>query len=88
MIILLFIKKKYYEENKEKIKKRDKAYYEANKEKISEKRKQYYEKNKEELNEKAKIKITCDCGSTFRKADILRHRKSIKHINYINNKDT
>jgi predicted GIY-YIG superfamily endonuclease len=44
--------------------------------------KQYRKDNKEELNEKRKIKITCECGSTVRKYDIMRHKKSIKHINY------
>jgi len=77
--------KKYNEENKEKTKEYHKQYREANKEKISEKNKQYRESNKEKISEKGKIKMTCECGSTFRKSEISRHRKTIKHINYINN---
>ena len=31
---------------------------------------------------KKKIKITCECGSELRKADIARHKKSQKHKVY------
>jgi len=32
-----------------------------------------------------KEKMTCDCGSIFRKADKSKHVKTLKHINFINN---
>ena len=57
---------------------------EINKEYRLEKQKKYYENNKEQIAEKQNKKMTCDCGSIFRKYDKARHLKSKKHQNYIN----
>jgi flagellar biosynthesis GTPase FlhF len=46
--------KKYYEENREKVREKHKKYYEENREKVREKRKKYYEENREKDNEKSK----------------------------------
>jgi hypothetical protein len=73
--------KEYRENNKEKIKEKAKEYREANKEQTNKKEKEYYELNKEKLKEK----MTCNCGSIFRKGEKARHYKSLKHINFINN---
>jgi len=73
--------KKYYEENKEKESIRKKKYYDENKEKESIRKKKYYEDNKEKINEK----ITCECGSIVKKRCIARHRKSLKHILFLDN---
>jgi len=78
--------KKYYEENKEKVIQKVKKYYEENKEKVIQKVKKYYEENKEIINEQRKEKITCECGSIVRKDLIARHRKTLKHIAYIEKK--
>ena len=59
----------------------NKEYYEDNKEHINEKHKKYYEDNKEKINEK----ITCECGSIVKKRCIARHRKSLKHILFLDN---
>ena len=74
--------KEYRENNKDKIKEKKKQYRENNKDKIKEINKEYYEDNKEKIKEYSKIKITCDCGSELRKADIARHKKSQKHKVY------
>lgn len=50
-------------------------------EKIKIKKKQYYEANKEKL----KVKITCECGSIVTKYNLNCHKKTKKHINFINN---
>lgn len=81
---LKIAKKEYGEENKEKIAKQRKEYREKNKEEISKKKKEDYEEHKEELKEKRKEKMTCDCGSTFRKCEKKKHERTIKHKNYIN----
>ena len=65
----------YYANNKEKIA----EYYANNKEKISEMNAEYYAKNIEILSEK----ITCECGSIVRKDGLTRHKKSKKHLNYL-----
>lgn len=75
--------KEWIEENKEQIAEQKKEYYEQNKDKIKEQRKEYWENNKEQIAEKGKIKITCECGSTFRKAEKNRHLKSKKHKDFI-----
>ena len=76
--------KKYYEENREKINENNKKYYEENREKINENIKKYYENNKEKIKENRKIQIKCECGSTIRKDGLERHKKTKKHINYLN----
>jgi len=48
-------KKEYYQENKEKIYKREKEYRKKNKEKVAQRKKEYYQANKEILNKKKKI---------------------------------
>jgi len=52
-------------------------------------RKEWYqdnkENNKEKRNEYKKIKITCECGSFVSKYHLSEHKRSKKHINYINN---
>ena len=67
--------KKYQTENKEKISEYKKEHYLTNKETILEHRKQYQHENKEEISARRKLKITCDCGCTLRKTDIIRHKK-------------
>jgi len=78
-------KKEYIENNKDKIKKYNKEYNkeyrEKNKDKIKEKDKQYRENNKDKIKEK----ITCECGSIVNKSVFARHKKSKKHITYIEN---
>jgi len=73
-------KKQHYKKNKEKTKQQ----YEKNKQLILEKAKQYYPKNKLKIAEKGKLKMTCECGSVFRKSDKARHLKSKKHKNFVN----
>jgi len=100
---ILDIKKDYYEDNKEKLLKINKQYrknnkeilankgkekYENNKEEIIKDRIEYYEKNKEEINQKRKQIYNCECGSSFRKSDKLRHEKSKAHQEYINSLQT
>jgi hypothetical protein len=70
---------KYYEDNIEKLKEKQKNYYNDNIECIKKKdkirSKIYYEKNK--------IEITCDCGSCINKKSLTLHYKSKKHQDYL-----
>ena len=70
---------------KEEIKQYQFQYRVDNKDKSKEYYKDYRIKNKEAISEKNKIKITCDCGAELRKVDISTHKKTKKHINFINN---
>jgi hypothetical protein len=62
-----------------------KNYYETHKEIIAEKAKIKYENNKEIIKEKRKEKITCECGKITSNQHLSRHKKTIKHQNFINN---
>jgi len=44
-----------------------------------------YRKNKEERKEKQKEKITCECGSTIKRAGKSHHKKTLKHMDWLNN---
>ena len=75
--------KDYYNTNKNKIIERCKIYYEANKDKLAEQMKIYREANKDKINKKASEKIQCDnCSSTICRHSIVRHKKSLKCLNY------
>ena len=42
--------------------------------------KEYRAENKEEINAKAAVKVTCECGCIVSTTNIIRHRKTQKHI--------
>jgi hypothetical protein len=62
-----------------------KEWREYNKQIIAEKDKKRYEANKEVIKQKQREKITCECGSIICKSDIARHRKTIKHQEWLKN---
>ena len=57
---------------------RSKKYYEANKQKC------YEADVRSRIKRGEYDKITCECGSIMNKGEMTRHKKSIKHINYLN----
>ena len=77
--------KEFRENNKERLKEYKKNHYENNKNKISEKSKKWYQENKNELLQKMKIKTKCICGSEITKVHYIRHCKTKKHLQYIEN---
>lgn len=91
------LKKKHYENNKDKVIEYQKQYRELNKDKIKEYKKQYRELNKNKLkqyykNNKDKFKqyngqkVKCEiCNCEVNKNSISRHKKSKKHLNNVNN---
>ena len=81
---ILQYQKQHYEENKESILQYHKQHYEENKKSILEKQKDYRARNKEWIAEKGrKEKITCGCGSVVRKSDLAKHKRSMKHQNWL-----
>ena len=76
--------KEYYEDNKENKKIYDKEYRENNKEKIKEYREHNKEKIKEYKKEYNSKKVTCECGCEVRRDWLSKHKRSIKHTNFIN----
>ena len=91
-------KKEYREDNKEAIKVREREYREANKETLTVKNREYREANKETINAKkrehhhankeaikakASEKIQCECGASVSRGYISGHRKSKRHLKFI-----
>lgn len=72
------------QELKEMKKINDAKHYLKHHDKIREQANLYRNSNKEEISEKKKEKMTCDCGSTFRREDFARHKRTQKHQNYVN----
>ncbi len=75
--------KKYYIEHKEEIYERARQRYLENKEKCLALQKSRYYNKRDEICKKKKVKITCECGSRFRKSDRKRHLRTKKHIKYL-----
>jgi len=78
-------KKQYYKDNKDKMSEQKKQYYVDKKEQIKEHQKQYYVDNKEKIAELNSIRITCECGCQITQGNLAKHRKSNKHIEWLNN---
>ena len=76
--------KKYNEGRSDELKKYKKDYYEKNKEIISKKGKEYREKNKKKIKERESQKVQCECGSIVSRGNMWGHKKTKKHILYIN----
>jgi len=77
--------KQYYQDNHEKIREREKQYRLKNRDKILELQKQHYQNNREKILEKQAEKITCVCGCKIRRGDLADHKRTNKHIEFINN---
>jgi hypothetical protein len=77
-------KEQYYEDNKDKIKDKNKQYQDDNKDKIKDKKKQYFEENKGQIKENKSKKCTCECGAIIQHCVKARHLKTIKHQKYLN----
>jgi hypothetical protein len=79
-------KAKYRSENKEKIKAQEAKYYADNPEKIKARMAKYYAENKEKIAVQGAKKIECECGSIMRKDGLPRHRKTKKHLRWVETK--
>jgi hypothetical protein len=75
--------KEYYIENTEKIKESVKQYQEEHKEQTNKSKLDWYKKNKDVISTKLCHRMTCECGSEFRKADLSKHLKTQKHCGFI-----
>ena len=74
----------YRENNKESISEKKKKYREENNEYMHKKDKENYEKHKDKIKERYNKICNCDCGSIFKYSNFTNHKKSQKHIKYIN----
>jgi hypothetical protein len=78
-------KKVYHRLNKEYFNELASKNYKDKKEAILLSKKLYYEHNKDIICTKHKCsgKITCECGSIYRKCDKSQHEKTKKHLKYL-----
>jgi hypothetical protein len=63
---------------------KSKDYYNDNKDRIKQKSKEYYINNKEKQDAGRKRLVKCECGAEIQHTELPRHRKTKKHINFIN----
>ena len=75
----------HYNENKTKIQAYKKEYSEKNKKRLLEKSKKYYEDNKAKVKLRINVKVNCECGEEISKSNLLRHQRSRKHQEALNN---
>jgi hypothetical protein len=75
--------KVYYNKNKTLLHEQSKQYYKENKDFIKEKVKEYRTENNEVINEKLKNNCICGCGASVSYRNISRHKKTEKHIKYL-----
>jgi len=88
-------KLEYYEDNKERIAKRNAEHYQDNKERIAKRNAEYQQNNKQHFKEYSKqyrlentemIKairnkeVICECGTKSTHGHLIRHKRSKKHI--------
>jgi len=75
---------RYYRKNKEKCLLRSQQYAEKNPEKRKATLQQYYQKNRERILQRGTEQVQCECGSSVRSRNLTKHKKTQKHINFIN----
>jgi len=68
------------EQKQEQDKAYDKKYRDANRYKLNEKAQKYREANRDKINKKQNEKVKCECGCMSSKINLLRHKKTPKHI--------
>ena len=71
--------------NPEKIKESQKNYREIHSEKIKNFNKNYRETHQDQIKLRQNQKNTCECGGIFSHSNKLRHLKTLKHCQYIEN---
>jgi hypothetical protein len=72
----------YYQHREEKLE-YQKNYNRQKGDAIKDYNKSYYMKRREEILEKAKTKITCECGCVVQLFNMNSHKKTKKHIRYL-----
>jgi hypothetical protein len=80
-------KKQHYNNNKEQIDIKQKLYRIDNKNKISIKRAHWYCDNKDTISINNKIKIECECGCLVNTSNLTRHKKTLKHQQFMETKE-
>ena len=80
--------KEYRDENKEKINEAAKEYREKNIEIINEKKKVFRKNHTEEIKEYKSTPVTCICGVCVKKGNLWEHKKSKKHLAFLENNKT
>ena len=61
----------------------DREFQLANREQINEYSRAYRSAHKEQIKENRNEKITCECGGKTTKANISKHRKTMKHMKFV-----
>ena len=76
--------KEYSIIHKQEILERVKKWQDNNQDKVTEYKKKCFEKNKERYMEMAREEIVCECGCKIQRQEMNRHKKTKKHMNFLN----
>ncbi len=76
-------KKEYYLDNKDTIQRQTKHYYRTHREGLLEKSKVYREVNKDKIKERQCQAFQCQCGGHYIYSHTSRHKKSKKHLDFL-----
>lgn len=61
----------------------DREYRQANRERIAQREKEYREANREKIAQKKAEKVKCNCGSVINRGGLSEHRRTKKHMKYL-----
>jgi len=75
--------KEYYQRNKERYCTNQKNYRKNHIEQVRQRHQKYENENKEKIQQRKREKVTCECGAVVCRGDISTHKKSNKHIKYL-----
>jgi hypothetical protein len=76
--------KEWIQDNPDKFKAIQKKWIQKHQEQICLARKEYRSRNLEKIRERQTIIVNCECGSSVQQNNISYHKKSKKHLRYIN----
>jgi len=75
--------KKYRQENKESISKKQREYYQDNKQSYNKKQKEYQLENRDTIRERQNEKFNCECGGRYTRSCKSHHLKTKKHQKWL-----
>ena len=76
------------EQKLEQLKEQHKKWRDANKDYIKERNKEWRTNNDEYNKQYKKERITCECGCIVARSDLQKHKRTQKHLDLVQNKDT
>jgi hypothetical protein len=80
-------KKEYYEDNREYILQRTCQHYRENENEKKQYNNEYRRENKQKIKQHQNEKFECECGGKYMRCHLLRHQRTKKHQDYVEQKE-